>query len=203
MPLFSYIDKYKSSEPKSTEEWKRLEMEWNEKHPVLVFINKIYDFFYYPISGFISWVFMIPREIKWFFQRGIRGWADCDTWGFNGYNSRVVKEAIKHLKNTKTGHPCSLYTYTEQRNPTTEETQEAIAKWEEILNSIIYSFECLEYISNQDWYEWYPGCENFYPRLQEKNPILYDDIHFQTEEEYKKMKVGMNNFCEYYMSLWD
>jgi len=45
----------------------------------------------------------VPRDtylnIKWFIQRGKRGYADCDVWNFDYYLSDVIVNALKELKN--------------------------------------------------------------------------------------------------------
>ena len=38
------------------------------------------------------------RAAKYFVQRGLRGWADCDTWSLDDYLNEVLPEAIGHLK---------------------------------------------------------------------------------------------------------
>jgi len=37
------------------------------------------------------------RKIKWFIQRGKRGWADCDAWDFNTYVAGIIKEGTEYL----------------------------------------------------------------------------------------------------------
>lgn len=56
---------------------------------------------------FIGWVwtaegYLNPRRryraIKWFIQRGRRGWADCDTWDLDTYLARVIAESVDRLR---------------------------------------------------------------------------------------------------------
>jgi len=35
-------------------------------------------------------IMRIFKEIKWFWQRGKRGWADCDVWGFQDYLTDII-----------------------------------------------------------------------------------------------------------------
>ena len=44
------------------------------------------------------------RSIKWFIQRGRRGWADCDAWGFDTYLARVIAEGVERLILVKHGY---------------------------------------------------------------------------------------------------
>jgi hypothetical protein len=73
-------------------------------------------------------IFEKPRDlylsIKWFIQRGKRGFADYDVWYFDIYLSRVIKKGISQLKERKQGVPGEL-------------TQK---EWDSILNDIIYAF---------------------------------------------------------------
>ena len=50
------------------------------------------------------------REIKWFIQRGSRGWSDQDAWNLFSYNSRVMSEALNYLSQITNGYP-EEYTY--------------------------------------------------------------------------------------------
>lgn len=71
-------------------------------------------------------------KIKWFIQRGRRGFADCDVWDFDIYLSRIIKDGLKELKQWKDGYPCDV----------------SPKEWDKILSDIIYTFEteekCLE-----------------------------------------------------------
>jgi len=56
----------------------------------------------------ISNIRHFPKKIKWFIQRGRRGWADCDTWSWDSYISRVNIEGLKFLKENKHTYPNNL-----------------------------------------------------------------------------------------------
>jgi hypothetical protein len=53
---------------------------------------------------FWNFVSDIPLRVKTFVQRGIRGWADSDTWCLDSYLSTVISEGIDHL--IKNGNTC-------------------------------------------------------------------------------------------------
>lgn len=46
---------------------------------------------------FWNYVSMIPLNVKSFFQRGFRGYADSDTWDFDRYLTDVIEGGVKHL----------------------------------------------------------------------------------------------------------
>lgn len=37
------------------------------------------------------------KEIKWFIQRGKRGWADCDWWNLDNYISKIMIASMDEL----------------------------------------------------------------------------------------------------------
>lgn len=64
------------------------------------------------------------REVKWFIQRGRRGYSDRDTWGMDDYLLSVVPPMIHSIRSHRMGHPIGL----------------TDAKWEEILRLIEEGF---------------------------------------------------------------
>ena len=53
-------------------------------------------------------------EIKWFLQRGRRGWADRDTWSMDSYLERVIPGMLIRLANAAHGYPCQNKTCDKQ-----------------------------------------------------------------------------------------
>ena len=74
-------------------------------------------------------------ESKWFIQRGIRGYSDRDIWNFDYYLSNIITKGIKFFKSQGHGLP----TWTAEKSE-----EEALNEWNEILNSIIWTFETTE-----------------------------------------------------------
>ena len=48
------------------------------------------------------------RPIKWFIQRGRRGWADCDTWWLNSYLEKILSEALYYSAYHRAGSPTQI-----------------------------------------------------------------------------------------------
>lgn len=75
---------------------------WDREHP---WLRRWYRFtgWAWRHEGWLN-----PREwyrtIKWFIQRGRRGWSDRDVWSFDWYLARVIAEGIDHLIVTKHGY---------------------------------------------------------------------------------------------------
>ncbi len=68
---------------------------------------------------------LFPREIKWFIQRGCKGYADCDVWSFDLYLAGIIIGGLTELRNNNYGHPVDL-------NP---------EEWDSTLREIIAAFE--------------------------------------------------------------
>ncbi len=47
-------------------------------------------------------------RVKWFIQRGYRGYADCDVWSLDYYLSGWMPEALARLQANKIGHPIGM-----------------------------------------------------------------------------------------------
>lgn len=50
----------------------------------------------------------IPYKIKWFIQRGKRGYSDCDIFDMSYWFIQVIVPMLKQLKETKHGYPCDM-----------------------------------------------------------------------------------------------
>ena len=47
-------------------------------------------------------------NIKWFIQRGKRGYSDSDVWGWYSYMAHINVVALEQLANRRFGHPCGM-----------------------------------------------------------------------------------------------
>ena len=143
---------------------------------------------FYRILDFIKY---LPREIKWFFQRGIRGYADCDCWAIDEWFDRVVIPMIQSLKENKHGYPVDM----------TEEL------WNIELERMIYYFteSTEEGCSEKNEYE------NIYDSIiwgefTDNNEIVkkYLDRETQIDKyKYNMKQKGLRLFAKYFYNLWD
>jgi hypothetical protein len=99
---------------------------------VCYFFFRICDSFTYKIRG-----------IKWFFQRGKKGYSDCDVWGFDSYLFEVIIGGLEQLKNNHCGCPSDLF----DNNKKGDECW----KWVEVLDKIINGFKAAERIIDYDY----------------------------------------------------
>ena len=144
---------------------------------------------FYRILDFIKY---LPREIKWFFQRGIRGYADCDCWAIDEWFDKVVIPMIQSLKENKHGHPVNM-------------TKEL---WDIELERMIYYLteSTEEGCSEKNEYT-----EDYLASLYENNQKKCDGIEkewIRRENEITKYKIEMKNkafklFSKYFYNLWD
>jgi len=88
----------------------------------------------WPLEGIWEKItYDIPHEIKWFIQRGKKGYADCDLWDLNSYLTDWLPEALRELAKNSYGCPAGLYDNKKKRNQ--------CHKWTKILREMADSFE--------------------------------------------------------------
>ena len=125
------------------------------------------------------------NQMKWFFQRGKRGCAECDFWDFNNYLIDIIMAGIEYLKNHSHGCPSEFYDETNINNE--------CEKWIIVLDEILEGFKAGKRIINND-------CLH----LKERNGY-YEQVFDEEEAKYlaKKFDRGMELFCKYFLELWD
>lgn len=145
--------------------------------------------FFYKIKSFIY-------KIKWFIQRGKRGYSDCDIFDVSDWFIQVIVPMLKQLKETKHGYPWDM----------TEK------EWDNQLDKMIKCF--MEMSEN--------GC-SMKNEYKDKFFEIFDleDTNKDDTEEYKelsekwsnrekeidnykeKMKIeAFNLFSKYFWNLW-
>ena len=163
----------------------KAEEEWDSKHPIIAGIKD----FYYTTRRFIYEIPELPRygfrKIKRGIQRAYRGWADEDTWNFDHYLSKIIKEGVS-----------KLYTYDnciKTGNTGDDDKDWDITETKKILEDIIYAFKINEQIQNGDR-------EGYYPQLSKK---FKKEQNCLTRDEERRRVRGMKLFIKHYFSLWD
>lgn len=82
-------------------------------------------------------------NVKWFFQRLIRGYSDDEVWNVNTAVLRYALPRIKHLRKITKSYPALLC---DEAKPTEDKLQE----WYDILDKMILAIE-LE-IKDEYWF---------------------------------------------------
>lgn len=113
------------------------------------------------------------RCVKWFFQRGVRGWAPIDTWAFDEYLLKIMEGGLAYLRKTQHGYPASL----------TEK------EWDRRLGEMIWSFQFL--LDEGDI--WSQDCRRIGVDQADKNKEINE----------KRAKEGLKIFIEHFADLWD
>ena len=167
------------------EKWEKREKRIKKNHPVWYKLR----YLYYNSKRMLEEIRLFPRRIKWFIQRGKRGWADCDTWGLDFYLADIIENSIQYLKKNKYGYP----------NDLTE------GKWIDILNEISYAFYLSKKIIEMDLLL----IRN--PKKRKENNKHWEifnkqnktNIRCMTDKEIKAYDKGWKLFKEYFFNLWD
>lgn len=126
---------------KTIEEWEAIEQA--ERKTLLGKIKHGYfDYVYYPLYRRWYSISRIPTEIKWFIQRGKRGYSDCDVWAIDSYLNDWIPDAIHQLRKNTISYPDKTIT---------------LKKWKQILKQIELGFraskkiECAEFKSDAEF----------------------------------------------------
>ena len=133
-------------------------------------------------------------EIKWFAQRGKRGWADCDWWGMDYYLTSIIVPMLKELKKHTHGHPGGI---------------SSLEEWKEILNKMTLGFEASKRIADCKNWVMNEGNEMFTDEkgyIQFKNPWTPEQIkNFKLldKKDDKTYQDGMKLFSKWFLNLWD
>jgi hypothetical protein len=145
------------------------------------------------------------KKLYWFFQRGFRGWASCDTWSFSGYIARVIKGGIKYLRDKKQGIPAEFFPEG-MTHPEVEKVAEE--RWTVVLDEIIWSFDMADRVNNSDVHMYIESwteeknieMANSLKELAHKKG--YEPDHYMTKAEYERMQNGFQLFIKHFWSLW-
>ena len=101
------LEEFLDKKPDNLKDWLEENIQW----PLERFWRNIIDF---------------PKEVKWYFQRANRGWADSDAWSGYIYLAQVNLGIIKELIKQDYSYPMSLKNKKE---------------WNKVLKEMAYPFE--------------------------------------------------------------
>jgi len=147
------------------------------KGELFKFKPNLFQKIWWPIVRFFKRIHYFPRNIKFFFQRGRRGYADCDTWSLDSHITDIMIPMLTRLRDHHCGVPCSRG----------ESYEVAEKKWIEILNIIIAGFESSKRIIELD-----------YP-----DNLTAAELNVLYEADMIIFKKGMEVLTENFFGLWD
>jgi len=145
------------------------------------------------LKHFWFWKVTYPiKEVRYFIQRGKRGWSDGDWYNLSYYLCGIIVPCIKKLKEKGSSYPTSLDS---QKSP--------VKKWQSILDNIIYTFETFRKVI--DIKVEYIPLQEYTPKLRKKLVARYKKygIKVLTKKEIEKVEKGFDLFKEYFLNLWD
>lgn len=157
------------------------EEKWENEHPVLSFPGKIKDFFLYTIPGRFS---DTKYEIRWAWQRVVRGFDDSMVWNHHSYHSEQTAKILRQLAEHKVGCPGELYDG--------KKKNDECHKWRDILVQMAEGFEAATAIDNMEFYTENKKGEYDSKASEKKRKVL--------ENKFDK---GMSLYVKYYFNLWD
>ena len=122
---------------------------WDEEN------EKWYNkYFVIPFHTFINTIKNFPSEVKWFYQRGSRGWSDRSAWSIDTWLVNNLIPMLERLKKDKHGIPASMYRKKdlfEIEYSTDEADVLAEGRWDDVLDEILYGLTCAKKIQDSDY----------------------------------------------------
>ncbi len=119
-------------------------------------------------------------KVRWFYQRGSRGYADCDVWSIDWHLTSYMGKALRDLSQQVHGTP--IIDTGRPLNPDDPNDIDTFTM-EEWKATILYIAETFDEAR----------------RVQE---MEYDTIE-QYQAAHKRIQQGLSMFSEYFFSLWD
>lgn len=126
------------------------------------------------------------REIKYFIQRGRRGFSDQDCWSFDDYLCGIIIGGLRRLKDKNNGCPSEFFDAYRKNNE--------CKRWDDTLETMAQGFEAHRLLK-----------EGAYQlRLRKKKTEYAIELDFMTgEQRKKKADEGMALFMKFFGALWD
>jgi hypothetical protein len=133
------------------------------------------------------------NKIKWFFQKLIRGYSDCDLWNLHDIIIKFILPRLKAFRNMKRyGYPSDLKNGKE---------------WNIILDKIIWSLENYDDLSVFDKYSKKEIEELKKKYKEDSTEFMLESIgkynKEKTEKNEKRFNEGWELFNKHFFGLWD
>ena len=147
---------------------------------------------------FWNWFSEIPRNTKYFIQRGKRGWSDRDVWCMHHYLTDTILDMLIQLRTNHCGYPATAnktgkWTFDEKR-------------WDKILQEMIEGFTILRKADNyEEDLHYAPNLSDDEERKRMEQSMRkdYPGWRFTTKTEDAKVKRAFELLQQHYQSLWD
>ena len=130
------------------------------------------------------------NEIKWFIQRGKRGYSDADLWNFDSYLCEFMPAALRSLKKD-VGCPTQFYDETALNKEN--------HKWIEAIEAMAQGFEAANFIKQKKFNKWVSAKDK---NGKSMGSTLETDFESLNAAK-KKMELGLGLFSENFLNLWN
>jgi len=125
-------------------------------------------------------------RIKYFIQRGERGYSDEDTWSLQSYLAEIIPPIVRRYKE---GSGCPGELYDKSRK------NDECWKWNEILEEIAQGFEASVWLSDIKFMKYTKDdYEGSYEMKMDKKA---------RKEMSEKVDKGLQLFVKWFSALWD
>lgn len=117
-------------------------------------------------------------ELKFLYQRQIRGWDVTEAWNLYNYIAQFTLPRLRYLRKNRSGFPILMFKeigVDSWDNPTEEESAQASELWDYILGEIEWAMEVLS----------------------------EDDSMFLSDKDTERLDKAKAYFGKYFESLWD
>ena len=153
----------------------------------------------------------VYREVKFAYQRVMRGWDDRAVWGVDYWLDDKMPAILRKLKEDKHGIPIDMFDGLPMNDDGYYDKPEfaiAEARWDVIVDKMIAGFEASRRVKDGTYEELgeYPLYRPKGMPQDEWEKVGHE--HFRKTQELQKrdeaiFKEGMKLFSEHYWSLWD
>lgn len=142
------------------------------------------------------------RRVKWFWQRGVRGYSDNYAWDIRSHIASVLLGSLTVMRDHLNGYPGDLTVDEGEGDPDWE-----FAAWVAVLTAMIDGFQAIIDLDSHNYLAGAP-VPNFEGNLKD-DPFWtwcdeHDaDIRIIEKELHGRGEVALDLFKEYYWNLWD
>lgn len=160
--------------------WRTIMKEWRKDNWLYMYSPPFgdYNYHYYTTHPY-EYVGCLFRKLKWFYQRGSRGYADCDVWSLDWHLTSYMGKALRDLAEQVHGVPAIDVRLVPPEDPNDMWTL-TIEEWRETIIYLAETFDLARKVEDYD----VSGVE-------------------EMERIMKRFHHGMLMFSEYFFNLWD
>ena len=135
------------------------------------------------------------KQIKFFFQRGFRGYSDSDVWDMNSYLVSILIPMLKQLRDDTYGYPAA-------------QGIDLPEDWDKVLGKMILGFGAVRRLIERSNWEMNEGSKMIMKdsKIEFTHPWTQKQVsHFKglDRKDYATFNEGMRLFHKFFMNLWD